>query len=179
MATVKKAKKPARKVNAGRSSKTAEERKRIFIEAYLSNGMNATEAALTAGYSRGGAAKQGYRMSNDPSILSMLRKRQDELAEKHCLTTDAVLKDLSSIVHIDPRELCRDDGTFRSPLEWSDRLAAAVSSFEVGDNGELKKVKLWDKNAAIDKAMKHLGLFERDNAQNKPLVHQSYTISFK
>jgi hypothetical protein len=27
------------------------------------------------------------------------------------------------------------------------------------------RVKFWDKNAAIDKAMKHLGAYERDNAQ--------------
>jgi hypothetical protein len=27
------------------------------------------------------------------------------------------------------------------------------------------KVKLWDKNAALEKALKHLGLYERDNRQ--------------
>jgi hypothetical protein len=31
--------------------------------------------------------------------------------------------------------------------------------------GYTKKLKLWDKNAALDKAAKHLGLYERDNAQ--------------
>jgi hypothetical protein len=28
-----------------------------------------------------------------------------------------------------------------------------------------KKIKLWDKNAALDKAARHLGLYPRDNAQ--------------
>lgn len=121
----------------------------------------------------------GHLLTKDPKVITMLAERRAELAEKHCLTTDAVLKELSNIVHIDPREMCRPDGSFRHPLEWSDRLAAAVASFEIGDNGEIKKVKLWDKNSALDKAMKHLGLFEADNEQNKPLVNQHYTISFK
>jgi hypothetical protein len=29
------------------------------------------------------------------------------------------------------------------------------------------KIKFWNKLDAIDKAMKHLGLFERDNAQGR------------
>jgi phage terminase small subunit len=33
--------------------------------------------------------------------------------------------------------------------------------------GQVKKVKLWDKNSALEKAMKHLGLFEKDNSQDK------------
>lgn len=33
-----------------------------------------------------------------------------------------------------------------------------------------KEVKLWDKNAAIEKAMKYLGMFERDNEQKPPLA---------
>jgi hypothetical protein len=31
--------------------------------------------------------------------------------------------------------------------------------------GWVKKVKLWDKNPSIEKAMKFLGMFEKDNKQ--------------
>jgi hypothetical protein len=31
--------------------------------------------------------------------------------------------------------------------------------------GYTKKIRFWDKNAAIDKAMRQLGQFERDNTQ--------------
>jgi len=31
--------------------------------------------------------------------------------------------------------------------------------------GHTKKVKLWDKNQALDKIMRHLGAYKRDNEQ--------------
>jgi hypothetical protein len=31
--------------------------------------------------------------------------------------------------------------------------------------GRIKKVRFWDKNSAIEKLMKHLGSFEKDNLQ--------------
>ena len=55
--------------------------------------------------------------------------------------------------------------------------AAALASVEVDELreegavvGVTQKIKFWDKNSAIEKAMKHLGMFERDNAQkNDPI----------
>jgi hypothetical protein len=64
----------------------------------------------------------------------------------------------------------------KDPREWDDATAAAVASIEIVEEfsgtgadrklvGHTKKVKLWDKNAALEKALKHLGLYERDNTQ--------------
>ena len=37
--------------------------------------------------------------------------------------------------------------------------------------GHTKKVKLWDKNAALDKLLRHLGAFDKDNRQkDNPLA---------
>jgi hypothetical protein len=55
-------------------------------------------------------------------------------------------------------------------------MAGAVASIEVDELfdgkgkgrkfiGYTKKVKFWDKNSGIEKAMKHLGLFAEDNKQ--------------
>jgi phage terminase small subunit len=60
--------------------------------------------------------------------------------------------------------------------ELDDYTAASVASFEVqelfagsGEERKLigytKKVKLWDKNAALDKLMRHLEAYKRDNEQ--------------
>ena len=35
----------------------------------------------------------------------------------------------------------------------------------VDADGRLTRIRLWDKNAALEKAMKHLGLYNRDNTQ--------------
>jgi hypothetical protein len=70
----------------------------------------------------------------------------------------------------------RAPGCMKDPREWDDATAAAVASIEIVEEfsgtgadrklvGHTKKVKLWDKNAALEKALKHLGLYERDNTQ--------------
>ena len=54
-----------------------------------------------------------------------------------------------------------------------DDTAACVASVEHdsfgggddGQSGRTTKIKVWDKNTALEKAMKHLGLYERDKAQ--------------
>jgi phage terminase small subunit len=59
--------------------------------------------------------------------------------------------------------------------ELDDETAAAISSVEVreefeghGENRKLvgytKKIRFWDKTAAVNMAMKHFGLFEKDNS---------------
>lgn len=175
--------KPAAKprTKAGTSKEAAEARKTIFVEALIANGGNVTEAAKTAGYSPKTAGSQGQRLLKDVTVKTALAARRENLAEKFELTTDSVIAELSKIVHADPRRLFREDGTLLDPKDWPDGVAGAVASIEVvemaggaevsGDGAVkhvamyTKRVKLWDKNSAIDKAMKHLGLFEADNKQ--------------
>jgi hypothetical protein len=38
--------------------------------------------------------------------------------------------------------------------------------------GLTKRVEFFDKNAALEKAMKHLGLYERDNSQKKDPIRE-------
>jgi phage terminase small subunit len=76
----------------------------------------------------------------------------------------------------------------KRPDEWDDDTAASVASFEVfeefsgcGDERKLtgytKRVRLFNKIAAVDKAMKHLGLYEQDNGQRAPnLALQIVTV---
>ena len=170
------AKKPAKSVKT-----PAGDRKKLFVEVFLSNGGNATEAAKALGYSEKSAGKQGYRMTKDPVIMALLRQRQGNLAKKYSLTIDSVIGELSKIVHADLRKVFNENGSMKPIADWPDDMAGAIGSVEVeelfgGDGkdrqmiGYTKKVKLWDKNTALEKAMKHLGLFERDNEQSKPVT---------
>jgi hypothetical protein len=67
------------------------------------------------------------------------------------------------------------DGTLKE-LGRLDDAMAAVASVKVrelfgegkdgkGEIGQTVEIRLWDKNSAIDRLMKHLGAYERDNAQ--------------
>lgn len=179
------AKKPAKLPNSrtkpGTSKQAAALRKAQFVEAYIVNGENATRAAIEIGYSEKTARQQGARLLTDVAVSVAIAERRKRLAEKFELRTEDVLRELARIVYADPRKAFDADGKLLPVSQWPDEVAAMIASVEsdeifegTGDKrvlvGHTKKVKLWDKNSAIEKAMKHLGQFERDNLQKSPFA---------
>lgn len=81
------------------------------------------------------------------------------------LEIEETLRQLACVLRSDARRLFRPDGSLIPVHELDDATAAAISSIELDDQGRLKKIRLWSKTDAIDKAMRHLGLFEKNNRQ--------------
>lgn len=173
-------KKKAPRVKAGTSQAAAAERRARFIEAYVANGNNTTQAAIAAGFSPKSAHVQGNRLLKDPRVIAEVDRRRAEVLEKvqeeTGITVKRTLQELARIAFINPKALFKDDGSLKPIHELPDDVAAAIASIEVDEIkggprgerevvGQAKKIRLWDKGAAIDRAMKHLGLFEKDNGQ--------------
>lgn len=172
------------KTKASSSAKSAQERRKLFVEAYIANGGNATQAAISAGLSAKTAGATGHKLLKRADISAQLQQRQSALAQKYELTTDNILRSLAQAVHFDPRKLYNTDGTLKAVHELDEDTAMALSGFEVseekgtGDDrgkvvGYTKKVKWLDKNAAREQAMKHLGLYLEDNKQKHPISELS------
>jgi len=81
----------------------------------------------------------------------------------------------------DIRKLFGPGGRLLDPHEWDDDTAAAVASVErvalfgkgkdgLGQIGYTTKVKLWSKGDALDRLMKNLGGYRRDNNPKKDLL---------
>ena len=153
------------------------DRERLFVEAYVANGGVGSEAARAAGYSEKNARRRAFILLRRPNVVKALAARREKLALRYELTTESVIAELSKIVHADPRRLFSpENGAILPVKDWPDDVAGMVASIEVDELfegtgngraviGRTKKVKLWDKNSAIEKAMKHLGLFAEDNKQ--------------
>ena len=150
-----------------------------FVDEYLVD-LNATQAAIRAGYSKKTANEQGARLLAKASVQQAIAERIKARSERVQITQDTVLNELAKIALFDPRKLFDASGALLHPSQWSDESAGAVASLEIleefdGTGGErkliglTKKLKFWDKNSALEKAMKHLGLFEADNRQNNLL----------
>ena len=168
---------------SNRKSKTeAAKRRALFVEQYKRNGGNGKDAAIAAGYARKCANRQAYILLQRPDVKALIEKRNQEIiseAERETgLSIQNTLRELARMVHVDPRRFMNDKGGLKDISELDDECAAALASIDVfeeyagrGEDRELigytKRIKFWDKNAAIDKAMKHLGLFKADN-QQKP-----------
>lgn len=166
-----------RKKAAGSSKSSAKARKALFVDAYLANGGNATQAAITAGYSPKTAKAQGSRLLTNVDIREAIAKRTQAVAEKVGLSVERTLQELARLAYSDPRRFYKKDGSLKSIHELDDDAAATIASVEVDEIGvegvvigRTKKLKQWDKNAALEKAMKYHGLYEKDNEQKPPAV---------
>lgn len=63
-------------------------KRRLFCEEWLSNGHNATHAAIKAGYSKKAAYSIGYDLLKIPDVQRYINRRMKEIFEKVGATTE-------------------------------------------------------------------------------------------
>ncbi len=155
----------------GTSKDAAAARKAIFVEAYIANGGNATEAAKEAGYSEKTAYSQGGRLLKDVEIQRSIAERSKSVAKKYELTTDLVVKSIVQELTFDPAKLYLAGGQLKDITELDEDTRAALTAVEFEQLGSqdapvfVRKFKWAAKQGAREQAMKHLGMFEKDNEQ--------------
>jgi phage terminase small subunit len=162
--------------NAGTSKAAALSARRNFVAHYVANGRNGTQAAISAGRSPKGANVWAARTLKEPAVQAMIEELLAQAAAITGLTIERTLLETARVAYSDPRRFFRADGSIKPMSEWTEDMAAVVASIEAEEvktttEGEsvvtiqVKKIKFWDKNAALDKAMRHLGLFKKDDRQ--------------
>jgi len=152
----KAAKKPVR-----RAKLTAKQQR--FVEEYLVD-LNATQAAVRAGYSDRTAYSVGPENLKKPGIVAALTDARAKRSERTEITADRVLEEYAKIAFSDMRAFAKwgPDGV---TLIKSDKLpeGAALCVAEVSETktqfGGSIKFKLHDKKGALDSVARHLGMF--------------------
>lgn len=172
--------KPVKRPKAGTSRAAAEDRRALFVEAYIKNGGNATQAAIAAGFSKRSAHVRGAELVKDRKVFEAIVERRSQVLTEAQRTTQLtvteVLEDLALAKRFDPRKLYDEKGHLRPVPELEDDAIVGLAGFEVdeiyrGRGKERKvvtrtaKVKLADRTRIRDQAMKHFGLYAKDNAQ--------------
>lgn len=118
-----------------------------FVDEYLVD-LNATQAAIRAGYSKKTAYSIGVSNLKKPEIQAAIQKRQKSAAEKLEITRERVLKELASIGFAKATDFLTIQGG-RVLIKDSDDVAAdklaALASVKEGMYGV--EVKLADKLA--------------------------------
>lgn len=116
---------------------------------------------------------QASQLMANGKVALRVAELQKIQAARLAITSDRVLKEVAAIAFFDIRRIFNEDGSLKKVFELDDESAAAIASIEsidIGGDGQLvisKKFKASDKNAALEKLMKHLGLYEIDNTQKK------------
>ena len=144
-------------------------RRARFIEEYLVNGHKGTAAAKAAGYTNDHSAQVvASRFLAELTASGELAAAARQRAEAAELDTVRTLRELARIAYADIGKLFDADGVLIPIAELDEDTRAIIASIDLGPDGKPKRIKLWSKIEALDKAMRHAGLYERDNDQCRP-----------
>ncbi len=141
-------------------------RQELFALEYLKD-LNATQAAIRAGYSPKTAGSQAERLLKHVEIAARVQRAKEERIERVKVEADDVLRELLICVRSDIEHYALDPEKGLAYKEDAPKTSSkAIASLKIkrtqfGEDGASQEieVKLWDKPKAIDLAMKHLGLY--------------------
>lgn len=131
-----------------------------FVREYLVD-LNATQAAIRAGYSQRTANEQGARLLTKVSVQTAVSIAMAERAAQVNYTAESVLQRHIEIDRLDVLDILNEQGAIKPLREWPAAWRKTVSGFEImelGTNAILKKIKLPDKLRNLELLGKHVNV---------------------
>jgi phage terminase small subunit len=139
-----------------------------FVDEYLVD-LNATQAAIRAGYSEKTARAIGSENLTKPDVAAAIEKGRRAAAEKAGITQDRVLKETELLSFSNIQHYMLDDEGILCPAPGApEGVMRAVSSVKyktttrgTGESKEIERTcefKLWDKPGILKVSGRHVGL---------------------
>jgi len=140
--------------------------------------LNATQAAIRAGYSEKTSFTIGHENLKKPYIGARISELQQEIQNRTTITIDKVVKELGKLAFVKINDFYQDGELIR-PETLEDDIASSVQSFKnrveiVGDiSYSIDEYKMYDKTKALDMLMKHLGGYSAEiKEETAPTKHE-------
>ena len=147
-----------------------------FINEYIID-LNASAAALRAGYSPKSAGKIGFQLLENTRIQAGLQKAMKKREKRTEITADRVLAEYAKIAFADIKDFLAY-GTVKTQIDFDEEQGKPIFGYKqivdarpsadidgtmvnevsIGKDGTFK-FKLHDKKGALDMIGKHLGMF--------------------
>jgi phage terminase small subunit len=139
-----------------------------FVDEYLVD-LNATQAAIRAGYSPKTARQQGHENLTKPYIEAAIQRAVQERSERTRVEADRVVLELARLGLYDPRGVAEwgpDGIRVKDSSGLSDDDVRIVARIRMAPTkyGWAITVKFVDRLSALELLGKHLGLFSDGNA---------------
>ena len=169
------------------------DRQALFVREYLVD-LNATQAAIRAGYAPGSAGQRGWALRRHPGVAGRIEAAMADRAEAVGITAERVLCELARLGFANIQDFLRsgDDGAgWLDPARLTREQAAAITAIEMvegavgpgaagqGEAGQgargarRVKVKLADKSRNLELIGRHLGIFPRLPARERPQAERA------
>lgn len=160
------------------------DKQKLFCHEYMVD-LNATQAAIRAGYSPNTASVIGSENLSKPNIQEYIANLKNKKLEKVDISAERVLQELGKLAFYNVKQLYDDDGRPLSITDLDDNTAAAICGIDICTQGnqeigyaEVTKIKLSDKKGALEQLGRYHKLFtdkiDVGGQQDNPL-----TISIK
>lgn len=132
-----------------------------FVDEYLID-LNATQAAIRAGYSKKTAGAIGEENLKKPEIANALQAAMAERSKRTKIDADWLLSRLADEVEADVADLYDDTGNIlpvpQWPKIWRQGLVAGIDVVAEENVGVVTKIKLSDRVRRLEMIGKHVGV---------------------
>lgn len=137
-------------------------KQRLFVQEYLID-LNATQAAIRAGYSVESARDIGCENLTKPNIQTELAKAMAERSKRTGVNQDRVVLELAKLAFVKMTDIVDDEGKIKKTateddLSCIDSIKYKSSDSESGWSVE-REVKIGSKLKALELLGKHLGMW--------------------
>lgn len=135
-------------------------KQKLFCEEYLID-LNATQAAIRAGYSPESARQSGTDNMKNPYIRARIEKAMAERSRRTGVNAERVVLELAKIAFVNAGMVIdATDATLKTDAALED--LAAIQSIKVKDMGDMgieREIRMADKLKALELLGRHLGMF--------------------
>lgn len=174
------------------------DKQELFAREYLKD-LNATQAAIRAGYSEKTAQEQSSRLLSNVMVQDRIAELKAERNEEVGIDAAYVLRRLVEIDQMDVLDIVRDDLSLKPVTDWPASWRRYISGFDLAEMfeytgedggkelaGILKKIKWPDKVKNLELLGKHVTVQAfKDNVKNElvgpnglPLAAPTFVVSF-
>lgn len=124
-----------------------------FVAEYLVD-LNATQAAIRAGYAKKGAKDQAYQLMQMPEVAEAIKAAMEERSKRLQVDADYVLQRLTEIDRLDLADIFDLDGKLMPIRQWPLIWRQMVKEVDM----KTGKVKFHDKLRALELIGKHVNV---------------------
>lgn len=133
-------------------------RQQRFVEEYLVD-LNATQAAIRAGYSARTANREGARLLSNADIAAQIAARRQALSQTVEVTQERIVAEYARMAFYDPASIAGQPMTGPQDIpNLPEEVRRAIVGWGWDKSGNFT-LKLADKNAALTNLGRHLGMF--------------------
>lgn len=128
------------------------------------------------------AAESGAcRMLRIAKVKARIVELREKLEKKTGISAESVINELAKVAFANIKSVLGEKNVIQDISQLPDEITAAVESIQSDirhDGGDSEgytekvKVKFYNKLGALSDLGKHLGIFEKDNEQGKPITPQ-------